>query len=114
MKAVKGNKEYAITEEQVKFYQDAGFDIVDGNGNVVTYGRGKTVSVEEYMEMKAELESARKELEDIRSGRDNKNDDEVAGILKEYAGIRGIDTGQASSISGIMKKIRESGTGGGR
>lgn len=56
MKAAKGNKEYTIDESQRKSYQDSGYDIKDNAGNVIAYGRGKTVPYSDYMELKAELE----------------------------------------------------------
>ena len=43
MRATKGNKEYTIDEMQKKFYQDSGFDILNDDGEVIAYGRGKTV-----------------------------------------------------------------------
>ncbi|WP_195320761.1 hypothetical protein [[Clostridium] symbiosum] len=66
MKAIKGNKEYSIDEKQKKFYQDAGFDIKDDNGNVIAYGRGKTVPYGDYAALKEEnkaLKARVKELE---------------------------------------------------
>lgn len=56
MRAVKGNKEYTIDETQKKGYQDGGFDILDDDGNVVAYGRGKTVPYEEHMKAVKEVE----------------------------------------------------------
>lgn len=56
MKAARGNKEYTIDESQRKSYQDSGYDIKDDAGNVIAYGRGKTVPYSDYMELKAELE----------------------------------------------------------
>lgn len=55
MKAVKGNKEYAIDETQKKQYQDAGFDIVE-DGTVIGYGRGKTVPYDDHMKAVKEIE----------------------------------------------------------
>ena len=55
MRAVKGNKEYTIDETQKKGYQDGGFDILDDDGNVVAYGRGKTVPYEEHMKAVKEI-----------------------------------------------------------
>ena len=43
MKAVKGNKEYTIGDAQKKTYQDAGYDIVDDDGEIIAHGRNKTV-----------------------------------------------------------------------
>lgn len=59
MKATKGNKEYTIDESQQKAYQDGGFDIKDDDGNVIAYGRGKTVPYGDYMALKEELEALR-------------------------------------------------------
>lgn len=61
MKAVKGNKEYTITQTEKKAYQDRGFDILDNVGGVIAYGRGKTVPYGEHAELKAELEAVKKE-----------------------------------------------------
>lgn len=55
MRAVKGNKEYTIDETQKKGYQDGGFDILDDDGNVVAYGRGKTVPYDDYMKAVKEI-----------------------------------------------------------
>lgn len=56
MKAVKANKEYTITEAEKKGYIDQGFDIIDDQGTVIAYGRGKTVPYDEYMKVVRELE----------------------------------------------------------
>lgn len=48
MRAIKANKEYTIDESQKKSYQDMGFDILDGDGKIIAYGRGKTVSYGDY------------------------------------------------------------------
>lgn len=74
MRAVKGNKEYTIDETQKKGYQDGGFDILDDDGNVVAYGRGKTVPYEEHMKAVKEVErlqglatGLRTEIEDLKA-----------------------------------------------
>lgn len=103
MKAVKGNKEYAIEESQMKAYQDAGFDIVEGE-TVVAHGRGKTVPYEEYAALKEELAVLRQAT--------GQADEEVAGILTAYAGEHDINLGKATTVSGIMKKIKEHAAGG--
>lgn len=56
MRAVKGNKEYTIDESQQKGYQDSGFDILDDEGNVIAYGRGKTVPFDDHMKAVKEIE----------------------------------------------------------
>lgn len=48
MQAVKENKVYTITETEQQSYHDQGFDICDDDGEIIAYGRGKTVSYEEY------------------------------------------------------------------
>lgn len=72
MRAVKGNREYTIDETQKKGYQDAGFDIIDDDGNVIAYGRGKTVPYEEYA-------AVRKELDELKAGTEKKAGAKKAG-----------------------------------
>ena len=101
MKAAKGNKEYTIDESQQKAYQDGGFDIKDDDGTIIAYGRGKTVSYGDYMAVKEELEELKV------NGGEVADDQEVIDILKEYASEKGIDLGKTSTLSGIVKKIKE-------
>lgn len=56
MRAVKGNREYTIDETQQKGYQDMGFDILDEDGKVVAYGRGKTVPYDDHVRALHEIE----------------------------------------------------------
>lgn len=63
MKAIKGNKEYAIEGAQQKGYQDMGFDIIDDEGKTIAYGRGKTVPYGDYV-------AAVREIERLRGGLD--------------------------------------------
>lgn len=67
MRAAKGNREYVIDESQKKHYQDAGYDIMDESGVVIAYGRGKTVSYDEHMKLKAELAAVQKENEELKA-----------------------------------------------
>lgn len=66
MKAVKGNKEYSIDDVQKKAYQDAGFDIKDADGNIIAYGRGKTVPFEDHMAAVNEIERLQKLCTDLQ------------------------------------------------
>lgn len=66
MKAIKGNKEYTIDDTQKKFYQDSGFDIIGDTGEVVAYGRGKTIPYEDHMKAVKEIEKLRKLVNDLR------------------------------------------------
>lgn len=65
MKAVKGNKEYTIDETQKKQYQDAGFDIME-DGEVIAYGRGKTVPYDDHMKAVKEIEVLREVIAELR------------------------------------------------
>lgn len=56
MRAVKGNKEYTIDETQKKGYLDSGFDVLDDEGTVIGYGRGKTVPYDDHMKAVKEIE----------------------------------------------------------
>ena len=60
MRATKGNKEYTIDEAQKKFYQESGFDILNDDGEVIAYGRGKTVPYEDHMQAVREVERLQK------------------------------------------------------
>ena len=66
MRAVKGNKEYTISDAQKKAYQDAGYDILDEAGEVIAHGRGKMVSYGEYAALKAENEELKRGLSKVR------------------------------------------------
>ena len=71
MRAVKGNKEYSISETQKKGYQDSGFDILDDDGKVIACGRGKTVPFDDYMRAVREIERLQKlcaELQEKKTG----------------------------------------------
>nr|DAE50740.1 MAG TPA: hypothetical protein [Bacteriophage sp.] len=63
MIAVKGNKEYTIEQSQQKFYQDAGYDIKNDSGEIVAYGKGKTVAYGDYVKVVKELEALRAKKE---------------------------------------------------
>ena len=66
MKAVKGNKEYTIDEMQKKFYQDSGFDIKGDSGQIIAYGRGKTVPYDDHMQAVKEVERLQKLCTDLQ------------------------------------------------
>lgn len=68
MKAVKENRVYTILETEQDYYNAKGFDIMDDNGEVIAYGRGKTVSYEEYARIVKEL----KELKENKSAKKTK------------------------------------------
>ncbi len=108
MKATKGNKTYTISEQEKKRYQDAGYDILDDLGKVITYGRGKTVTYEQYGALKTENEELKVEIEKLKASEVQKDDPTVLEILNVYATEHEIDIGKATTASGIAKKIKES------
>ena len=66
MKATKGNKVYTIDEVQKDGYIAQGFDVLNDSGEVIAYGRGKTVPYGDYaalMEQNRKLQERIAELE---------------------------------------------------
>lgn len=60
--AVKGNREIAITNEaEENALVKQGYDILDGDGKLLTAGRGKTVPYEQHESVKAENETLKAE-----------------------------------------------------
>ncbi|MDO5402976.1 MAG: hypothetical protein Q4F11_06010 [Eubacteriales bacterium] len=105
MKAVKGNREYDIvTDADKTYYQNKGFDIVEADGTIIAYGKGRTVPYAKYASLKAELDT-------LKAGK--REPDELSGMtvdeLKAYAEANGIDIGAASTAEGILKKIKAAG-----
>lgn len=69
MKAIKANKEYVVTEVNKAFYVKQGFDIIDDNGNLVAYGKGKTVPYDDHMQAVKEVERLQKLCSDLQEER---------------------------------------------
>lgn len=67
MKAVKGNKEYTISDTEKRIYIAQGYDIINDDGEIISYGAGKTVSYEKYVELEKENLELKKELEFLKS-----------------------------------------------
>jgi hypothetical protein len=67
MRAVKGNKEYTINEGNQKNYQDMGFDILDDDGKILAYGRGKTVPYGDYMALKDENDQLKAKVAELEA-----------------------------------------------
>lgn len=93
MKAVKGNKVYTIDEMQKNFYTDSGFDILDDEGRVIAYGRGKMVPYGEFEALKQEKEGLIKECDALRTElvqlRASSSDEAERTHEREGAGKRG-------------------------
>ena len=101
MKAIKGNREYTITEAEKSFYQKQGFDILSDNGEVVQYGAGKTVPFDQYKKVLDELESLKanqkpKELEDMTKP-------ELEEVAKSY----GVEHNSKTTKDELVKLIKE-------
>lgn len=103
MIAEKGNKVYKINESMKSRYEADGFDIKDDSGKLISAGKRKTVPYEKYQKVVAELEELRATI----SGSADEFSKMTVEELKAYAEEHGIDIGNASSQSGISKKIRE-------
>lgn len=80
MKAAKGNREYTIDESQQKAYQDTGFDILNDSGEVIAYGKGKTVPFDEYMQAVKEIERLQELCATLQT--------EKTGLEKELDGLK--------------------------
>ena len=66
MKAVKGNKEYTISDTEKRAYIAQGYDILSDDGKIISYGAGKTVSYEKYIELEKENLKLKRELEVLK------------------------------------------------
>lgn len=69
MKAVKGNKVYLVDETNKKDYQDRGFDILDEDGKVMAYGRGKTVPYGDYVALEDENKALKVKIAELETAR---------------------------------------------
>lgn len=67
MRAEKGNKVYTIDESMKAQYLADGFDIVNDDGNVEAYGKGKMISIEEYMGAVKEIEKLHKRIGELEA-----------------------------------------------
>ena len=93
MKAVKGNKVYTIDELQRKFYEDSGFDILNDQGDVIAYGRGKTVPYGEYETLKKEKERLEKENAGLKEQLERRPEAETGKASEKPPGKAGKQTG---------------------
>ncbi len=82
MQAIKGNREYSITESDKNKYLKQGFDIFEG-GKQIASGEGKTIPYEEYVKVTKELEELKKALEETgkeqKPSRNHKTKNEESG-----------------------------------
>lgn len=66
MKAIKENKVYTINETEKSYYISQGYDIVNDDGEIESYGAGKSVSYEEYRKVKDKLDLLETENEKLK------------------------------------------------
>lgn len=66
MQAIKDNAVYTVDENNKDEYRKRGFDIYDDKGKLIAYGVGKTVSIEKYVALQAELETVKAELKALK------------------------------------------------
>lgn len=64
MKAIKGNREYTITEIEAQGFINEGFDVHNDDGTIYAYGKGKTVPFGQYI---AEKEAMQKRIDELES-----------------------------------------------
>lgn len=127
MKATKGNKTYTITEQEKRRYVEAGYDIQSDSGETISYGRGRTVPMEQYMELAEKYKNLDelhmklnvrcRKLEKLLESSDGSEEngpnsgsmdinDMSVEELRAYAEERKIDIGKSSSRDGILEKIK--------
>lgn len=66
MKAIKENKVYTINETEKSYYISQGYDIVNDDGEIESYGAGKSVLYEEYRKVKDKLDLLETENEKLK------------------------------------------------
>lgn len=66
MKAIKQNKVYTITETEKSYYIAQGYDILDDEGELLSYGAGKSVSYDKYRELEDQLNLLKEENEKLK------------------------------------------------
>ena len=77
MKAIKGNKEYDIDEKQKNSYLESGYDIKNDKGEVIAYGRGKTVPYEAYMAVVKERDELKARLDALNDSDASESDEKA-------------------------------------
>lgn len=70
MKATKGNKVYTISEAEKASFLKSGYDIYDDEGELVEYGKGKSVSYEKYVELENKYKALEKENAELKKAQE--------------------------------------------
>lgn len=108
MRAVKGNKQYTIEESQKKAYADAGFDIYDGSGTQVAWGRGRSVPYEDHMKAVHEI----MDLQELAAARHAENEElkkEIEALRAENAALKKASAGQNTPKTGKKQAEQKEG-----
>ena len=80
MIAVKENKQYTITEVDIKSFRNEGYDIYGDDGKLIAYGAGKTVPYERYAKLAERVEALNDENVALR--------DEIENLTAEVAKLK--------------------------
>lgn len=83
MTAEKGNKVYLIDEKEKSSYQAQGFDIKDGDGNLIASGKGKTVSYEDHLKACKENERLHEKIAELEAAQVKETKGKKQGQEKE-------------------------------
>lgn len=100
MRAVKGNKVYTVDEQTKDDYIKSGFDVFDDEGNIIQYGVGKTVSMDEYNKLKDRCKELERKVENYKLAA------MTVEQLKAYADEIKVDLGEASTKDAILERIK--------
>ena len=100
MKAVKNNKVYTITEADKASFVAQGYDIIDDIGNVISYGKGKSVDYNTYKNLEKKCDALELENEML------KLNSMTVEQLKSYAENKEINLGDATTKDAILQKIK--------
>ena len=66
MLAVKENKQYTITADNAESFRSEGYDIIDDNGAIIAYGKGKVVAYDKYVTLLKRYEALERENAELR------------------------------------------------
>lgn len=111
MRAKKDNKVYRIDPDSKKRYMNEGYDIYDDDGNLLQYSPLKKIPLSEHESRMKELRSANEALsekiKELEAAELGKNDQDTLDILTAFANEHNISLGKASTVAGVVKKIKE-------